>query len=86
MTNHAYSISVRLRRTTVEERYVSVPVTDAVLRDEPDEDDTTRLDGKKVFAAAIELGADDTDWLPENQEIVVHPIQQPPPGLPRSDA
>ena len=73
-----YSISVRLRRTTVEERYVSVPVTDAVMRTQPDEDGAYHLDGEKVLAAAIELGQDDTGWLPEDRQLTVHPIQKNP--------
>jgi len=73
-----YSISVRLRRTTVEERYVSVPVTDAMMRTQPDDDGAYHLDGEKVLAAAVELGQDDTGWLPEDRQITVHPIQRNP--------
>ena len=72
-----YSISVRLQRTTVEEAYVAVPVTRAVMQDEPGEDGSYRLDGKKIFAAAVELGGA-ADWLPEDQQVVVHPIQKAP--------
>jgi hypothetical protein len=78
---NTYSISVRLRRTVVEERYVSVPVTEAVLQDQPDEDGSLRLDGQKVFEEALRLGADEQDWLPEDRTVEVHPIQQPPPGV-----
>ncbi|MER6208798.1 hypothetical protein ACWDG9_26245 [Streptomyces sp. NPDC001073] len=74
----SYSVSVRLQRTTVEERYVSVPVTDAVMRAEPDPDGSRRLDADKLLAAAIELGRDDTDWLPEEREVTIHPIQKAP--------
>lgn len=73
------SISVRLRRTVVEERYVSVPVTEVVLQDH--EDGSLRLDGRKVFEEAVRLGADDQDWLQEDRTVEIHPIQQPPPGL-----
>ena len=72
----SYSISVRLQRTTVEEAYVSVPVTDVVMR-EPDEDGTVRLDPQKVFAAAVELGAE-ADWLAEERQVGVHPVQKAP--------
>ncbi|MFG2692974.1 hypothetical protein [Kitasatospora sp. NPDC048407] len=73
----SYSISVRLRRTTVEEAYVSVPVTDAVMQDEPDADGSQHLDAAKVFAVALELGAS-AEWLPEDGRVVVHPIQKAP--------
>lgn len=73
----SYSISFRLQRTTVEETYVSVPVTDALLREEPAEDGSFRIDTEKFVAAAIELGSG-ADWLPENQQVVPHPIQKAP--------
>lgn len=73
-----YSISVRLQRTTTEECYVSVPVTDALMQDETDTDDMQRLDGEKVLAAAVQLGKEATDWLPEAQTISVHPVQKAP--------
>lgn len=73
----SYSISVRLQRTTVEEAYVSVPVTDAVMLREPADDGSFRLDTDKLFAAAVELGSE-ADWLSEGQRTVVHPIQKAP--------
>lgn len=73
----SYSISVRLQRTTVEEAYVSVPVTGAVMQEEPAEDGSRRLDTEKFVAAAIELGGG-AEWLPEHQQVVLHPIQQAP--------
>ncbi|MEW2507315.1 hypothetical protein AB0878_43340 [Amycolatopsis sp. NPDC047767] len=75
-----YSISVRLQRTTVEEAYVSVPVGDAVLRDEPEPDGSARLDPQKVMAAAVELGRA-AHWSAEDVRITPHPIQKPPPGV-----
>lgn len=73
-----YSVSVRLRRTSVEERYVSVPITNELMRAEQAEDGTRRLDPEKLLAAAIEFGQDDTDWSPEDREVTVHPIQKAP--------
>ncbi|MFI6088439.1 hypothetical protein [Streptomyces sp. NPDC051218] len=73
----SYSISVRLQRTTVEEAYVSVPVSDAVMQDERAEDGSYRLDTEKFVAAAIELGGG-AAWLPEHQQVALHPIQQAP--------
>lgn len=83
-----YSVSVRLRRTVVEERYVSVPITDAVLQTQPDEDGARSIDTEKFVAAAIRLGQDDIGWLPEEREVTLHPIQQAPAQhqtLPDSD-
>ncbi|EPD68820.1 hypothetical protein [Streptomyces sp. HGB0020] len=73
-----YSVSVRLRRTVVEERYVSVPITEALLQSDPDEDGARRLDPDKLVAAAIRLGQDDADWRPEGREVTMHPIQKAP--------
>jgi hypothetical protein len=73
-----YSISVRLQRTTTEECYVSVPVGEAVMADEPERDGSWRLDPAKVMAAAVELGAATDDWVLEEREISVHPIQKAP--------
>ena len=82
----SYSISVRLQRTTVEESYVSVPVTDAVMQEEPAEDGSYRIDTEKLFAAAVELGSE-ADWLSEEQRVVVHPIQKAPDSVsPQLDA
>jgi hypothetical protein len=76
----SYSIAVRLQRVTVEECHVSVPVTDAVLRPEPDENGERFLDPEKVFAAALALGAEQADWRAEEQSMTLHPVQQAPDG------
>ncbi|MEV6756910.1 hypothetical protein [Streptomyces sp. NPDC051214] len=73
----SYSISVRLQRTTLEEAYVSVPVTEALMREEPGEDGSYGLDTDKFVAAAIELQGG-ADWVPEEQRVTLHPIQQAP--------
>ena len=79
---NTYSISVRLQRITTEEYYVSVPVTGAVMADQPDSDGRHHLDGAKVFDAAVELGRTTSDgWLVESREIVVHPIQKAPDAV-----
>lgn len=74
-----YSISVRLRRTVHETLHVLVPVTDEVMVEEPD--GTAHLDGKKVFAAAVELGRGDQHvWVVDGDPVIeIHPIQGPPP-------
>ena len=73
-----YSVSFRLRRVSVEERYVSVPVDRTMMRTQPEEDGSFRLDTDKLVAAAIELGQDDSAWLPEEREVTLHPIQKAP--------
>ncbi|MEV6898505.1 hypothetical protein [Amycolatopsis sp. NPDC051372] len=78
-----YSISVRLQRTTVEEAYVSVPVSEAVLRDGPEADGSMRLDPEKVMAAAVELGRA-AEWSAEDLRVTPHPIQKPRPGAGQS--
>jgi hypothetical protein len=72
-----HSIAVRVRRTTVEEVHVRVPVTEAVVTDD-------HLDGTKVFAAALQVAAVDSTlyWLADGELVVeIHPVQTPPPEL-----
>lgn len=76
----SYSISVRLRRTLVEEGYVKVPVTGDVMSP-PEADGTLRLDTDKLFAEAVRLGGDLAEWTTEESAIEVHPIQKAPPGI-----
>lgn len=72
------SVSVRIRRTILEEAHVLVlvPVTDAVVTDD-------HLDGAKIFAAAVQIGHDDAHvWRREGSPTVeIHPLQTPPPHL-----
>lgn len=76
---------MRVQRTTVEQAYVSVPVTDAVMQDEPAADGSYRLDGEKLFAAAVELGRGVATWQLEEREVAVHPIQGPYESRDRED-
>ena len=70
-----YSVAVRLRRTTVEEVHVRVPVTDDVVTD-------GHLDGAKIFAAALQIGTEPQRWLRESAPTLeIHPLQTPPPDL-----
>jgi hypothetical protein len=73
-----YSISVRLRRVTTEDGFVSVPVTQAVMQAHAEPDGTQRLDAEKVFAEAVRLGVELPDWNTEELQVSVHPIQQAP--------
>ena len=63
-----YSISVRLQRTTTEETYLSVPVDDAIMQDEPAADGTNRIDPGKLWAEAIRLAEQSTNWTIEDQQ------------------
>ena len=81
MTTH--SISVRLRRVVIEEVHVSVPVTDALMNDDPEPDGTFRLRAGAVFAEAERLGREDAAlvWRADGPvEVSVNPVQTPPPG------
>jgi hypothetical protein len=74
----SYSVSVRLQRLTTEECYVSVPVTQAVMQDQPDSDGVFHLDGNKVFEVAIQIGQESGTWTSEDQQVDAHPIQKAP--------
>jgi hypothetical protein len=79
---NTFSISVRLQRITTEEYYVSVPVTGAVMADQPDADGNYHLDSAKVFDAAVELGRSaSAEWVLESQEVLSHPIQKAPDAV-----
>ena len=75
-----YSISVRLQRTTLEEAYVSVPVTGDVMDGHADKDGSFHLDPEKVMAAAVALGRE-ADWAVEERSVSVHPVQKAPPTV-----
>lgn len=76
--SETYSVLVHLQRTVVLDAYVSVPVTEELLREEAD--GTHRLNTDKLFAAARELGNDRrVDWQVESSDTQVHGIQKPLP-------
>ena len=76
-----YSISVRLQRTTTEEAYLSVPVDEAIMQDEPAADGNYRIDPGKLWAAAIRLAEHSTNWTIEDQQVNPHPVQKAPPWM-----
>ena len=85
--NKTYSISFRLRRTTHEDAFVSVPVTDEVMQNAPDQQGHRRLDVDKLIREAISLGHDaKIRWRLEGEPVLEpHPIQVAPnedPGDP----
>ncbi|MEV0131010.1 hypothetical protein AB0H83_21425 [Dactylosporangium sp. NPDC050688] len=76
-----YSISVRLQRTTTEEAYLSVPVDEAIMKDEAASDGSYRIDPVKLWAEAIRLAGESADWTTEARQVTPHPIQQAPPSI-----
>lgn len=79
----SYSIIFRLRRITIEEAFVSVPVTEEVMQPELDERGYSHLDVDKLTKMAVSLGHQpETQWTLESKPTVEpHPIQTPPPRL-----
>jgi hypothetical protein len=83
-----YSVSLRLRRITVEYAYVSVPVTDAIMQTDDhgelktDEKRYTRIDVEKMVQRGIDIArSGQTRWYPEEEKVEPHPVQKAPdPG------
>jgi hypothetical protein len=75
-----YSICFRLRRTTVEDAFVRVPINGAVMQPRLGEDGTLRLDTDRVIQLAVSLGNDaSTKWIIDGQPVVeAHPLQMAP--------
>jgi hypothetical protein len=73
----ATHIMWRLRRTTIEDCYVSVPVTNLVM--DFDESGAHRLNLDKVHDAAIAIGRAVRGWVVESTDIEIHPLQGPLP-------
>jgi hypothetical protein len=79
MEEKSLSISVRLRRSTIETARVTVPITEEVTR--PGEDGSARkLDVDKIIDAALRIGKlTSTNWeLEGDPEISLHPVQADP--------
>jgi hypothetical protein len=81
MQKKTYSISMRLRRTTVEYAFVSVPVDENVLDPDPEDATKLRVNGKKVCEVAKRMGAEmGVLWAQEHEPVIEpHPWQIPPP-------
>ncbi len=76
--SNVYCISLRVRRTTVEDAYVNVPVTDAVMK--PTGEGTFGIDVDAFAAEGIRLSQDPrVEWQTESSTTECHPIQQPKP-------
>jgi hypothetical protein len=74
------SVSWRLRRVTIEYSYVTVPVTESLMK--VDEGGSGRIDVQRMEEQAIKLGSlPAVEWYPEEQRIELHPLQKAPgPG------
>jgi len=74
-------IVMRLRRVIVEDAYVGVPLTEAIMKAEPEPDGSYRIDFEAFKREAIRLSADATvDWRREDDgQTDIHPTQGPVP-------
>ena len=76
-------VVMRLRRVIVEDAYVGVPVTEAIMKPEPEPDGTYRIDFDAFKREAIRLSADaNVDWRRETDvetRTDIHPMQGPVP-------
>jgi hypothetical protein len=75
-------IVLRLRRTVQEDAYVAVPVSDSIMKADPEPDGTRRIDFARFVAEAIRLSGDPAvEWRAEGPAAVeTNPIQQPVPA------
>jgi hypothetical protein len=78
-----HSIMLRLRRVTVEDAYVAVPVTGSILI--PDEEGTLRVNPDAFVTEAIRISGDPrVEWEVESTTTEPHPVQRPLPDGRRS--
>jgi hypothetical protein len=72
------SILLRVRRTTVEDAYVAVPVTEAIVDVQPD--GTGSINFEAFVAEALRLSGDPrVQWQIESTGVATHPEQGPLP-------
>ena len=75
------SISVRLRRTTFEYAFVSVPMDRDIWEQHPEDPKKHRVNGERVMQIAKQMGSDPTVlWAREGEPVIEpHPWQTAPP-------
>jgi hypothetical protein len=74
----SYSVALRVRRVIYEDAYVSVPVTDAILKRK--EDGSRGIDFEKFVAEGLRMSKDSqVEWRTEEAKSEIHPIQQAAP-------
>jgi len=73
-----YSLSLRVRRITFEDAYVSVPVTSSITK--PKDDGTLGIDFEAFVAEAVRISIDPrVEWKAEESRTEPHPMQGPKP-------
>lgn len=73
----SYSIALRVQRTTVEYAYLRIPITEAVVEEQPD--GSGRINAEKLVAEGQRMAqSPEMIWYPESQTIEPHPWQQAP--------
>lgn len=74
-------ILLHIRRVTVEDAYVNVPVSEAIMNPKPEADGTYRIDPNAFMREGIRFAADArVEWRREGEPAVEpHPTQQPLP-------
>lgn len=80
------SIQLRVRRISVEDAYVAVPVTSTIVDAQPD--GSGRINVEAFVAEALRISSDPrVQWQVESTEVSAHPQQGPlPEGRQRFDA
>lgn len=74
-------IVFRVRRTIVEDAYVAVPMTAAIMKKEPEPDGSFRIDFDAFVREALRLSQNENvDWAVDEQAVDGHPVQQPVPA------
>lgn len=75
-----YSIQLRVKRTTIEDAYVSVPVTQDIMKPQPDEKGNYSIDFDAFVKKGLDLATNlHVDWKVEQTSTTVHDVQQPLP-------
>jgi hypothetical protein len=76
--SQSVSIMLRIRRTTVEDAFVAIPVTDAIMKMQPD--GNYGMDPDAFTSEVIRISNDErVEWKVESTQIEPHQIQTPLP-------
>lgn len=76
----SYSVQLRVKRTTIEDAYISVPVTQDIMKPQPDDKGNYSIDFDAFVKKGVELAANSqVDWKVEQVSTVAHDVQQPLP-------
>jgi hypothetical protein len=75
---YANRVLLRLRRITIEDGYVTVPITSSIIV--VGEDGNQRFDFDAFTREGLRLGSDSrVQWRVEERNVECHPIQRPLP-------